>query len=179
MSHPNKALFITIISMLLLGCNFSRDTNTEIKTEVTKYNISIFASREANMNSIGEPAPLKINIFNLRSENEFMNLDFFSLHNNPTSVLGSNLLSHKQIYLLSENEPVNISGEVTSEYNYIGISGEFQDLNNKTWRTIIPIEPIEKTPFYKFWLTQPSQKEIYIIVDKQGIHVVKDGNKKK
>lgn len=179
MPHTNNLLYVFMVSLFLLGCSGSGGDNKEIQTTITKYNLSISATSDANINSIGDPAPLKINIFNLSSENEFMNSDFFTLHHNSNNVLGRDLLSSKQVYLLPGSEPISVVGQVTEEYPYIGISGEFQNLNNRTWRAIFSIKPIEKIPFYKFWLTSPSQKEINVVIDSQGIYIVEDNDSKK
>lgn len=177
--HNNKLLCMIIASMLLVGCMSNEVSTKKLDIDVMKYNISIVATDEANINSLGEPAPLKVNIFNLRSESEFMNADFFTLHNKPSEILGSKLLSSDQVFISPNSKTTDISGEIIGEYSYVGISGEFQNFNNKTWRVIVPIVPPEKIPFYKFWRSAPTQQEIHVVINKQGLNIVKDSDEKK
>ncbi|KEY58748.1 type VI secretion system lipoprotein TssJ [Serratia sp. DD3] len=174
-----KLLGMMMISLLLYGCMSSDSDTKKVSVETTNYHIAVLATRDANISTNGAPAPLKINVFNLRSDSGFMNADLFSLHNNPQAALGNNLLSHEQFFLLPNKEPVNISGKSDDERYYVGITGEFQSLNHKVWRIVIPIKKPEKPPFYKFWLSIPSQQEIKVIANQQGLHVAESNNMEK
>ncbi len=175
--HGGKSPYVIIASMLLIGCMRTEVGVPKVEPEIANYHITVVATREANINAEGKPVPLKINVFNLRSDTGFMNADFFALHNRPTEVLGNNLLSSEQLFLLPGGEAVNISGEKNGERYYVGITGEFQNLNNKTWRIIIPIPTPEKPPFYKFWRSSQPQQEIKVIANGQGLRVAENSNK--
>lgn len=174
-----KLLCLLIMTLLLGGCIKTAISEPKTEPEITSYNITVLATREVNINTEGQPVPLKINVFNLRSDTGFMNADYFALHNKTAEVLGNNLLGNEQLFLLPGGEAVTISGEKNSERYYVGITGEFQNLNNKTWRIIIPILSPEKPPFYKFWRGAPPQQEIKVIADRQGLHIADKGNEKK
>lgn len=174
-----KWLATLIVSLSLCGCMRPSVSIPNVELENANYNITVVATREANINAEGQPVPLKINVFNLRSDTGFMNADYFALHNKPTEVLGNNLLGTEQLFLLPGGEAVKISGEKNSERYYVGITGEFQNLNNKTWRIIIPIPNLEKEPFYKFWRSIVPPKDIKVIADRQGLHIDAASKKEK
>lgn len=172
-----RALGVAIAGLLLCGCMSMFTKKAE--PAVASYRITFSATREANINQEKNPAPLKISVFYLRSDTGFMSADFFALHNKAAAVLGENLLGTEQFFLLPGGETVKISGEKKSERYYVGVTGEFQDLNNKTWRIIIPIPDPEKVPFYKFWRGQPAAQEIKVIANGQGLRVTENSNKEK
>ncbi|OMQ25465.1 type VI secretion system lipoprotein TssJ [Serratia oryzae] len=172
-----RLLVVIIIGLLLCGCLSMGSKKAE--PVVASYRITFSATREANVNQEKKPAPLKISVFYLRSDSGFMSADFFALHNKAAAVLGENLMGTEQFFLLPGGETVKISGEKKSERYYIGVTGEFQDLNNKTWRIIIPIPDPEKVPFYKFWRGQPPPQEIKVVANGQGLRVTENSNKEK
>ncbi|WP_337263368.1 MULTISPECIES: type VI secretion system lipoprotein TssJ [unclassified Serratia (in: enterobacteria)] len=172
-----RLLVVIIIGLLLCGCLSMGSKKAE--PVVASYRITFSATREANVNQEKKPAPLKISVFYLRSDSGFMSADFFALHNKAAAVLGENLMGTEQFFLLPGGETVKISREKKSERYYIGVTGEFQDLNNKTWRIIIPIPDPEKVPFYKFWRGQPPPQEIKVVANGQGLRVTENSNKEK
>ncbi|AHG20957.2 hypothetical protein Z042_16105 [Chania multitudinisentens RB-25] len=173
--HGRKALLVMLTGLLLCGCMSFKKT----EPEVAYYHITFSATREANINKQQAPVPLKISVLTLRSDSAFMSADFFALHNKAASTLGDNLLGNEQFFLLPGGESIKISGEKKNERYYIGVIGEFQDLNNKTWRLIIPIVNAKKPPLYKFWNRQPPPQVIKVVANGQGLSVAENSGREK
>lgn len=174
-----KWLCAIIISTLFGGCSKAGVDTPKNELENANYRITVMAMQQANINAEGKPVPLKINVFNLRSDTGFMNADFFALHHDPAKALGNNLLSSEQLFLLPGGAAVEIAAEKNTERYYVGITGEFQNLNRKTWRVIIPILTQQKPPFYKFWRSTPARQEIKVIANEQGLYIAASSNQGK
>ncbi|NDJ56383.1 type VI secretion system lipoprotein TssJ [Enterobacteriaceae bacterium 4M9] len=177
-TFEGKWRYTLIFITLLFGCSKPSVNNIpEVQLPQGEqqaqayYNLTLRATREANINAAGQPVPLKINIFKLRSDTAFMNADYFSLHDNPKAVLGNNLIDSEPLFLLPDSETLKLSGKKTDERYYIGVTGEFQNLKNKVWRIAVAIDNPEKAPFYKFWVDDQPPQEITLIADGQGLRI--------
>ncbi len=181
--HANRALCIAA-GLLLCGCSMLGlgSSVPEIKPAepvTANYNITFSATREANINQENVSVPVKITVFNLRSDTSFKNADFFSLQNQAATVLTDKLMGSEQFFLLPGGEEINVSGEKPAGRYYVGVTGEFQDLNNKTWRLVLPIENAKRPPFYKFWNRTPPTQVIKIIADRQGLRIEENSAEEK
>ena len=88
---------------------------------------------------VNNGAPLKVRVFLLRSDADFMSADFYSLQTKTTALLGSALLNSEQLFLMPEKSPNTLRGVLPAEARYIGILAEYQSLDGKKWRLALPL----------------------------------------
>jgi type VI secretion system protein VasD len=112
----------------------------------------------------------------LKSDADFMSADFYSLQNNPQAVLGGNLLSTEQFFLMSGQLSKKISGQSTADARYIGIMAEYQSLDGKKWRISLPLPDPSESSAWKVWQWSSDELNAEIIVDVSGIRMVKDNH---
>ncbi|SDK15931.1 type VI secretion system protein VasD [Pseudomonas delhiensis] len=108
------------------------------------------ARLNANRTSL-QPAPLKLRLFHLRRQEEFLNGDFFSLQNEPATVLGDSLLGSEQFFLLPGQQGRAVRFEVPPGMRYLGVLGEFQDLQANTWRLVLSLPEPGVAPLAQLW----------------------------
>ena len=68
---------------------------SKTKTEVTM-RVDVVASKDLNPNSRGQPAPVVVRIYALKSEDLFNGADFFTLWDKEKQVLGGDLLTRRE-----------------------------------------------------------------------------------
>ncbi|KAA8998153.1 type VI secretion system lipoprotein TssJ [Affinibrenneria salicis] len=156
------ALLLAAVT-LLAGCMSSS------RSVPSDYSLRFIAHPEIN-----EAAPLKIRVMVLKSDADFMAADFYSLQNNAQGVLGSNLISVDQFFLMPGQLDKNVAGQGSQDARYIGIMAEYRVLDGKKWRISLPLPAPTDTNFYKVWQYSPDKLKARIIADINGIRAVSE-----
>lgn len=155
--------FLSIVSITILiaitGCSS--------KVKLPPY--TLIFNTDSNVNN---SAPVKIDVFLLKSNEEFMSADFFSLQDKTQNTLGDKLVNEDQFfirpsqpthYLLEKNQP---------EANYIGLVAEYTKLNGKKWRISFPV-PVPSS-FYAFWRSPSDELRVCVKVTSNGLSLIKE-----
>ncbi|MFD1200027.1 type VI secretion system lipoprotein TssJ [Brucella gallinifaecis] len=140
------------------------------------YNLTFDADAQVNTMADGQPAPIKIHVLMLRSDNEFIGADFFSLQKNPQDTLGDKLLDSNQFFLTPGQTGKNFKGQSAPEARYIGVVAEYQNLDGKVWRISLPLPDATKDNFYKIWPFAHDELTAHIVVIVDGIQIVKEAD---
>lgn len=94
---------------------------------------------DAGINPVqGRPSPVNIVLFQLKSADEFRNADFFSLYDNDSDVLGSDLIDQTRMQL-QPGEIRPLEAEIDEEARYLGVIAAFRDIENAQWRTLVEL----------------------------------------
>lgn len=155
-----QALFLIALS-LLAGCGSSSHSDT------AHYNLVFQAHPQIN-----DGAPLKVRVMLLKSDADFMSADFYSLQNNASGLLGSNLINSEQFFLMPGQLNKVLRGQSTAEARYIGILAEYQSLDGKKWRISLPLPVPNDSHFYQFWKGSSDELRADIIADIRGLRTV-------
>jgi type VI secretion system protein VasD len=151
-----------LMVMLLSGCVTSSTSNVP-----SHYSLQFQAHPQIN-----DSAPLKVRVFLLKSDADFMSADFYTLQNNPQAVLGGNLLNTDQFFLMPGQLNKKISGQSTADARYIGVMAEYQALDGKKWRLSLPLPDPTQSSAWKFWQGSSDELSTRIFADISGIRVV-------
>ncbi|XTZ40149.1 type VI secretion system lipoprotein TssJ [Salmonella enterica] len=154
-------VFFFMLATLASGCGKSSHSVP------TSYNLQFRAHPQIN-----ESAPLKVRVLLLKSDASFMSADFWTLQNNPESVLGANLLDSDEFFLLPGQLSKTLNGKSSPEARYIGVMAEYQALDGKKWRISLPLPVQGEGHFYEFWKSSADELEANIFLDINGIRVI-------
>ncbi len=122
------AVLIGLSLVVLEGCG-------RAPTEVSM-RVSMVAAKDINPNSRGQPSPVVVRIYALKSEDLFKGADFFTLWDNEKQVLGADLLQRRQ-YEIQPGGTLAKADSINAEATYIGVVASFRDINSATWRGIV------------------------------------------
>lgn len=130
----NFIRLLTILSIIFLsGCGASP----------TVINATFNVSNEVNPDLTGRPSPIVVRVYDLKSLGIFEAADFYSLFDNPESLLGSDLLNSVQFHL-NPGDSQTYNHTASPETNYFAVTAAYRKLNHAVWRDHIII-PVEKT----------------------------------
>lgn len=167
--HLHQRLLVLSLCcyMFLSGCAsfFAGDDKEE--SEFTKYTLNFHARPKINNGS-----PLKVRVLQLKSDAEFMSSDFYSLQKNALPILGANLLSADDFFIVTDNLSKTLSEKRFPETRYIGVIAEYQSINGKKWRTSLPVPKPEEIPFWKVWKSTEDELQLSVELSEIGIQVV-------
>ncbi|WP_244589862.1 type VI secretion system lipoprotein TssJ [Xenorhabdus budapestensis] len=119
--------------------------------------------------NVNDSAPLKVHVFLLKSNEEFMSTDFFSLQDKVKDTLGDKLVNEDRFFILPFERAHYLLEKNQPEISYIGIIAEYKQLDGKKWRTSFPVPVPEKPPFYEFWRFAPDELQVCVKVTGKGL----------
>lgn len=138
------------------------------------YNVSLSMEKYSNPSASGTPLPLKIRMFRLKSSSAFMSEDFFTLQSDSTPALNSEFISQEQIFLRPGQKPVSIRIEKTGELRFIGFVAEYQQLDVKIWRQVVPLseqEEVRQSFFNSLFSSRLTSRntDITVVATRRGL----------
>ncbi|PHR56519.1 MAG: type VI secretion system lipoprotein TssJ [Arcobacter sp.] len=131
-----KLSLVIGISIMMNACA-SKPTHLELVIQ---------SSKNINLDSDNISSPLMLNFYELDSAEQFSKLDYWTLLDNGTDRLNSDLISqNKHIIIPSEEQTYKILFDEKAKF--LGIIGNFRKLDsNTTWRYVINLD--DKTHNY-------------------------------
>ncbi len=94
-----------------------------------------------NLTEGGQPAPLVVRIYTLRSKDRFLQSTFKELWKRDAELLGDGLIRRVDLTLKPDKEHVvEMTADQEKEENYVGIMGLFRKRLPNRWQALIPIE---------------------------------------
>ena len=139
MRRLSTLALIGLLSPLLAGClgGLFEPGPTEIEARVE-------ASADLNPDFEGNPSPLVVRFYELKSPTAFNNAGFFALYDGDAAELGDDLQNREE----RDFQPGEIyvfERELKTETRWIGVIGAYRDIDNSVWRAVIEVEEGDST----------------------------------
>lgn len=126
--------FAALLAILVLpACGSSTPDPTTVGATIT-------ATSSINPNSVAEPSPVVLRIYQLKSDSAFNAAEFSEIFYNDRKVLGGDLLGQKE-YNVKPGDNLTYDDTVSPETRYIGLVAGFRDIENATWRAVTAVTP--------------------------------------
>lgn len=122
-----RALLVGSASTLVAACASAPKPRTSI------LDFTITVDRSVNPNENGNPSPIVMRIYELKSDTTFNSLDFFTLYDNDTAALGADMIGRREFELMPSSKS-QMRTETSYETQYVGVIAGFRDINSSTWR---------------------------------------------
>ncbi|MFQ5773092.1 MAG: type VI secretion system lipoprotein TssJ [Kiloniellaceae bacterium] len=105
----------------------------------TRMEAKIGASEDVNPDYDGQPSPLVVRLYELKSPTSFNNAAFFALYDSDVAALGGDLQNREEIEL-QPGQALEIERELKPETRYIGVMAAYRDIDNAAWRAVHEVE---------------------------------------
>lgn len=105
--------------------------------------VAISATGAINPNSVSEPSPVVLRIYQLKSDSAFNAAEFSEIFYNDRKVLGGDLLGQKE-FNVKPGDKLTYDDTVSPETRFLGVVAGFRDIENATWRVIEATTPEEE-----------------------------------
>jgi type VI secretion system protein VasD len=128
---------VAVIGLSLGGCATSAPQPTAINAQVS-------ATEDVNISRAGEPSPIFLRFYELKSDALFSAATFDQLYEGAPAVLGENLQGSQELFL-APDESKTVSREFKQGSRFLGVLAAYQDIENATWRAVIPVAEHETT----------------------------------
>lgn len=127
---------LMLLSMMLLSCSCS--TTPETQNLKVQYN----ACTNLNPDVYGDPAPVVVTLYQLKSIEELQESDFFALEDNSKNILKEAVLAKSETEI-RPNQTLNVVQEILPGTKYMAFVAAFRDIDNAAWKITIPIAEIK------------------------------------
>jgi type VI secretion system protein VasD len=136
-SRPRRRL-IVIGVLLAVAAVSGCATDKSAKTTPVKFDIQ--ADQQVNPDANGQPTPVVVRVYELKSTTAFTQAAFFDLFDNDAKVLGSDLVAKRE-FEIKPGDRVDFDRDTPVETRYIGVTAAFRLGDDSQWRTTAEIKP--------------------------------------
>ncbi|MBV4367407.1 type VI secretion system lipoprotein TssJ [Erwinia sp. BNK-24-b] len=121
---------IIIVILLLAGCRSPFSTS-----KPPEFQVRLVAADNINPNEKGKPAPLAVSLYELKSADNFVNSDFFTISDGSSQTLKAEA---RKVYegILQPGENRIISLSPASETVALGIVAAYREIDRAGWSDI-------------------------------------------
>jgi type VI secretion system protein VasD len=138
-------LVMLALSLLLNACGSSGKNAATVPTTLK---LEIAASADLNPDHLGRAAPILVRIYELRSDEQFQDTDFFSLQQQDKQILGDQLLARDELILLPGERHV-LQRQLDPQTRYLAVLAGYRQLHSATWRSVQALAPAPSTAWYR------------------------------
>jgi type VI secretion system protein VasD len=100
-----------------------------------KIPMTVAARPDANPDAAGQPSPVVLRVYQLKTDAVFSRSEFFALFDDEQKVLGSELISRDE-FVLTPAENRNLEITLNDEARFVGAIAAFRDIRNAQWRVV-------------------------------------------
>lgn len=131
----NKLLLCLVSSVLLIS---SCATMNNIVPPSTDLQINV--ADNVNPDVTGRSSPVVMKIYELSSRTIFDTQDFFSLYDDPETILGPDLLKKDELELQPDTTQ-EYKMKLNKNTRYVGLIVAYRDIEQARWRSVIEVDP--------------------------------------
>ncbi len=127
-----KIAIFFAITLLLPACGLLKPIPGDLSLALT-------TSPELNPDSEGRSSPVVLRIYQLNSDTNFKESEFFDIFDDDKSALAETFIE-KQELELNPNESRKFSLPLNEKTKYLGLVAAFRNIENAKWRELIEIK---------------------------------------
>lgn len=102
--------------------------------------LHLVADDQLNPGATGDPAPVRVRLYELKNAANFMRADYFALAERATPTLGADLIEQDEIWV-HPGEHRQFSRTLNSQTRYVGLVVAYRDIDQAQWRALLAIAP--------------------------------------
>ncbi|WP_084564946.1 type VI secretion system lipoprotein TssJ [Pseudoxanthobacter soli] len=99
---------------------------------------NISADGTINPNATGEPSPVLMRVYVLKSDMMFLQADFQSMMTNDEQALGPDFISKKEFFL-TPNKQVHFKEMIPPDARFVAAIALFRSIDTAAWHSITPV----------------------------------------
>jgi type VI secretion system protein VasD len=124
-----RVLLGLVVVSITAGCASAPPKPAEAKMQIV-------ATADVNPDGKGRPSPIVVRVYQLKTEAEFANADFFAFYDREKEILGSALITREE-YTLAPGETSDLKFEVARDARFLGVLAAYRD-PGAHWRAVSP-----------------------------------------
>ncbi|WP_434779546.1 type VI secretion system lipoprotein TssJ [Neisseria sp. Ec49-e6-T10] len=155
-----KKMLIFVVVFSVVGCAAKKQPPKESDESGDKVRLSFVVDQIVNTDIDGRTSPIRVDFFQLTSNEEFIQADFSELLN-PKNILEDKLLQHDQV-MLHPDEFLEADLKFDSKTQHVGIIAHYRDIDSKIWK-------LSFTANERPWYQLTYKRYLYLKLDEMGL----------
>ncbi|TVT86320.1 type VI secretion system lipoprotein TssJ [Pseudomonas sp. H3(2019)] len=147
-----RFLLAVATALLLTAC--AKDTakpqpevaEAEAEADTAAVELHFHAIAGLNPGSTGQPAPVRVRIFELKNAATFGRSDYFALAERAQATLGADLLDQDEV-LVEPGQQLSLQRDLDPATRHIGVLVGYRELDQAQWRTVMNVPPRQYTEY--------------------------------
>ena len=99
-----------------------------------------------NPGTTGQPAPVRVRIFELKNAATFGRSDYFALAERAQATLGADLIDQDEV-LVQPGQQLSLQRDLDPATRHIGVLVGYRELDQAQWRTVMNVPPRQYTEY--------------------------------
>ncbi|MFM0501036.1 type VI secretion system lipoprotein TssJ [Paraburkholderia caffeinilytica] len=155
-----RALLALMPTIVLASCASTQ------KTADLSCDIYLYVSSSVNPDSRGQPSPILVGVYALKSTGGFEASGFTALQDHARTTLGDDLVSVEQMILLPGERKL-VQKPCDPAVRQFGVVAGYRELDTSVWKTTFA--PPAAEGFFSFWPFAPERTAIRVELGEAGL----------
>ena len=143
-----RFLLAVATALLLTACakDAANPQPEEAEADTAAIELHFHAIAGLNPGATGQPAPVRVRIFELKNAATFGRSDYFALAERAQATLGADLIDQDEV-LIQPGQQLSLQRDLDPSTRHIGILVGYRELDQSLWRTVINVPAREYTEY--------------------------------
>jgi len=143
-----RFLLAVATALLLTACaKDAPDTQPEeAEADTAAVELHFHAINGLNPGATGQPAPVRVRIFELKNAATFGRSDYFALAERAQATLGADLIDQDEV-LVQPGQQLSLQRDLDPSTRHIGILVGYRELDRSLWRTVLNVPARQYTEY--------------------------------
>ncbi|MDH0749421.1 type VI secretion system lipoprotein TssJ [Pseudomonas sp. GD03842] len=130
------------MALLLMACSrhIAPPNPFEGATEASRVVLHFTAADGLNPGGSGQPAPVRVRLFELKNAASFNRADYFALAERAQDSLGSDLVDQDEV-LLQPGQHLTVERTLDAATRRVGLVVGYRELDQALWRAVLDVPP--------------------------------------
>ena len=128
---------VLAVSLLLGACASDPEP---LPPPPTRLEATIEASTYINLDIRNRPSPVVTRLYELESETNFVNADFFDLYDDQDATL-LGMIVRRDEFAVMPLDKLTVERQLQPSTRFIGVIAAYRDIDKAMWRDVMPILP--------------------------------------
>ncbi|WP_434608831.1 type VI secretion system lipoprotein TssJ [Pseudomonas sp. D2-30] len=143
-----RFLLAVAVALLLTACakDAAQPQPEEAEADTAAVELHFHSIAGLNPGASGQPAPVRVRIFELKNAATFGRADYFALAERAQATLGADLIDQDEV-LIQPDQQLSLKRELDPATRHIGILVGYRELDQSLWRTVMNVPAREYTEY--------------------------------
>jgi len=165
-AHILHCILITLMMLILSACSNQNDSSS---TENNHIKVVLLAAENANQNTNGQPAPINVYLYELKSVDNFKNSDFFTISSGEDPLVNNDIAKMSE-FILRPGESKSLDIKPGADTLAIGVVAAYREINKADWSKVYMLPEKANLAWYEKILPQ-SDKRLQVGINKLAISI--------
>ena len=145
-----RFLLAVATALLLTACakdaTKPQPEEAEAEADTAAVELHFHAIAGLNPGAAGQPAPVRVRIFELKNAATFGRSDYFALAERAQATLGADLIDQDEV-LIQPGQQLSLQRDLDPATRHIGVLVGYRELDQSLWRAVMNVPPRQYTEY--------------------------------